>query len=308
MLLLLLWLLVGCDGGTAAELLSVKPMEPCLDPAPELAEVARVRVGAKHACASDAAGDVVCWGDDSAGQVSDLPDDLVSTELGLGGDVSCAVDEPTTVRCWGDQTFAPLGPSDDTLNYDTLGVGADHGCALDTRATVPPTASCWGDDSDGQATPPAEFLGQIGVGVDFTCGLEANGEVHCWGSDADGVVSGAPTTAGHRDLAVGDRHACAIDIARDELICWGANDEGQLDGTGRSFRVLFAGLGITCGGDDVELITCWGGTPEQQPPPDVYQWLSLSGESRNGCGIKGDAELICWGEDPDITNFPGSGG
>ena len=46
---------------------------------------------------------------------------------------------------------------------------------------------CWGDDDDGQSTPPSgESFVAITAGDVHTCGLQQSGKVLCWGSDKYG--------------------------------------------------------------------------------------------------------------------------
>jgi Regulator of chromosome condensation (RCC1) repeat len=48
---------------------------------------------------------------------------------------------------------------------------------------------CWGDNSSGQATPPATASFQkVSAGQEHTCALR-RGQIFCWGSNADGQAT-----------------------------------------------------------------------------------------------------------------------
>jgi hypothetical protein len=83
------------------------------------------------------------------------------------------------------------GPGDggvDTGSTDGGGSGSDDGGSGSTDGAGP--ISCWGDDEAGQSSPPAGFFDyiQVSVGIDHSCGLEADGNLVCWGSNEDGQL------------------------------------------------------------------------------------------------------------------------
>jgi alpha-tubulin suppressor-like RCC1 family protein len=51
------------------------------------------------------------------------------------------------------------------------------------------TVACWGDDSVGQATPPAGAFVSVTSGPDHNCGMRANGTVACWGANGIGEAT-----------------------------------------------------------------------------------------------------------------------
>jgi alpha-tubulin suppressor-like RCC1 family protein len=65
-----------------------------------------------------------------------------------------------------------------------VSAGYGHTCALQTDGTV----SCWGYDSDGQASVPAGLgtVSAISAGFYHTCALKTDSKVVCWGSNAYG--------------------------------------------------------------------------------------------------------------------------
>jgi hypothetical protein len=41
---------------------------------------------------------------------------------------------------------------------------------------------CWGENDDGESTPPTGQFEAVAVGSDFSCGLTQFNSVECWGT------------------------------------------------------------------------------------------------------------------------------
>ena len=77
---------------------------------------------------------------------------------------------------------SPSTPS----GFVALSGGGEHVCGLLNDGAV----LCWGENGQGQASPPpGEFTGLVS-GDSYTCGLRVDGAVVCWGS-ISGVFTGA---------------------------------------------------------------------------------------------------------------------
>lgn len=238
--------------------------------------VTGVAVGASHACAIRD-GTVFCWGADDLGQLGD--GDAVSsgptpvstglagaTQLVAGSDHTCAL-VAGGVRCWGANNLGQLG-------IGTSGPGA--------RATAPPAAGIAG----------LSGVTQLAAGGDTTCALAA-GTVRCWGANGSGqagsgdVISpqaspvGVSLPAAATTLGVGAAHTCA-GVTGHGLLCWGANEAGQL-GTGTASAtpataavaavridngtgalLVAGGAGFTCGAKDATELICNGRNDQGQ--------------------------------------------
>jgi hypothetical protein len=66
-----------------------------------------------------------------------------------------------------------------------VAAGFDHTCGLTRFRQV----VCWGDNSSGQAAPPAGAFTQVSAGGLHTCGLTANGSVAYWGDNSAGEAT-----------------------------------------------------------------------------------------------------------------------
>jgi alpha-tubulin suppressor-like RCC1 family protein len=222
----------------------------------------------RHACVAAADGGsprIACWGWNEYGQLGDgsresrcVPVDVSGTGsavagVSAGGGHTCAVDFAGSLRCWGWNFYGQLGDGTVLDKY------------VATAATLPETAL------------------SVACGGRHTCVLLVSGNVMCWGDNDGGqlgseevatssvpiAVGGLPGAASA--LAAGDGHTCAL-TASGGVLCWGANDRGQLgDGTtsGRSAPAAVEGLaeavlGISAGEDHTCAllgtghVACWG--------------------------------------------------
>lgn len=185
-----------------------------------------VAAGAYHTCVLRPAGDIVCWGKNSNGQ------------LGSG------TDSPSE---------APV-PVKFITNAVAIAAGGFHTCALLSDGTV----QCWGNNQYGQATGssldgnsnapfPTGFRNVIGLaaGGYHTCAVHAGGTASCWGLNADGQLGDGTTDTPQvslvtrtvqlggvgplsRVIAAGGFHTCAILATDSTVACWGMNKDGQL--------------------------------------------------------------------------------
>jgi alpha-tubulin suppressor-like RCC1 family protein len=218
------------------------------------------------ACALEGSA-LLCWGDNSEGEVGDgtfvqrnAPVGVAGLDAGVVGVAAdgfhgCALGASGNVSCWGSGADAgadwsvPVAVPGLASGALQVAVGGAHACALLADGTV----ACWGDNSKGQlgagldggaSLSPLAVAGLSEVSVlsaqSFnTCALTSAGAVWCWGdntwgqlgigtvggiANVPGQILALPSTA---DLAVGARHACALD-ADNGLWCWGDNGLGQL--------------------------------------------------------------------------------
>ncbi|NDF24359.1 MAG: hypothetical protein EB148_07770, partial [Actinobacteria bacterium] len=201
--------------------------------------------------------------------------------IAAGSAHTCALLDDETVKCWGNGLFGRLGTgstsnigdaanemADFLLPVDLgsgrtasqIAVGGAHSCALLDNFDV----KCWGKND----------VGQLGYGDTSNRGDAANE----MGSNLPAVQFPAGRTA--RNIVAGANHTCAL-LDDASVICWGANDYGQLGqdsttsigdgvgasvastpsinlGTGRTALALAAGDAHTCAILDNYTVKCWG--------------------------------------------------
>lgn len=301
------------EDGEAAEAEPPLPVDGSVEPSVQLA------LGFNHSCAAKkAAGTVLCWGDNGAGQMGDG----ISFEAGTRPDVLT----PQAVKGISDAIY--------------IAAGLAHTCVIRRGGT----AACWGLNSFGQlgngtkersssAVPVIGLANATAIvgGTSFTCALQTNGKVSCWGANYSGQLGDNTkvdrTTAsdvlqldGAKGIAAAEHHACAI-VAGGAVKCWGKNDDGQL-GTGNTTESLVpADVGLsdvaqivaasrfTCARQNSGQVYCWGanylgqlGTgsanaaPNPSPTSTVVRdalWIWVGYE--HACAARKTGETVCWG-------------
>ena len=121
--------------------------------------------GSGHACGLRSDGSALCWGHNNAGAVSPVPEGLFSA-IAAGGHHSCGLRVDGTVACWG---------ADVELLEQSTAIRASR---LDRMRDNPPTAA-----------PEGERFTAIAAGALHTCGIRLDGGISCWGDDEDGQAS-----------------------------------------------------------------------------------------------------------------------
>ena len=228
--------------------------------------VAAIAAGGVHSCALTSVGGVVCWGDNSYGQLGDgtttnrytpvavsgLSSGVVA--IAAGGDHTCALTSAGAVVCWGYNTYGQLGDGTTTTRLTPVAVSG-----------------------------LASGVAAISAGGLHSCALTSAGGVVCWGYNGGGQLGDGTTTnrdtpvdvsglgSGVAAIAAGGVHSCALTRAGG-VVCWGSNGWGQLgDGTTteRHTPVAVSGLvsGVvaiaagtehTCALTSVGVVKCWG--------------------------------------------------
>ncbi len=278
-----------------------------------------VVAGYAHSCATDVAGKVFCWGDNSKG------------ELGNGGTASSAV--PVEV-------YGLPGP------VTALSAGGGYTCAVSAGRVY-----CWGDDyfgglGDGKVQAvdpsPVAFGGPALEGTRFTdvrteadsmtvCALADTGQVWCAGYNNHGQLGAGITNDSPfpvrvrnvtgpivaRSLAVGGDFGCATAVDPAHYACWGDNDHGQFGNVSAAgslfatlvpgtYALLFAGAGSVCGLVPGRPLECWGagaggqrahgGWSDGYMVSKLPNVVNLSLGASHTCAVVEDGRVFCWGD------------
>jgi alpha-tubulin suppressor-like RCC1 family protein len=291
----------------------------------DLDDVVAVSAGRLHACAVSAAGRVLCWGDNAAGQLG-VPRSTVSTgdavlvetlqgvqQVAAGSASSCAVKNDGSLWCWGGHGYAAL-------------VDAE-------RPHVP------------QHIPFHQPVVRVASSGGHTCALLDDGAVYCWGLNCDGAAGpdnrascngeaamscvNEPTAvleSGATDLVTGQGYTCAL--LAEGPACWGEDfvtlqpagcgDGGMCNAQGCDSRAaplattatltaLSGGTRHVCG-KAASAVVCWGyneggvtGNPDQTSSalttvPMAVEEVAL-GDTFT-CALRLDRNVVCWGTPP----------
>ena len=242
--------------------------------------IVQVVTGPDHTCAVRSSGALVCWGQNSNGQLG-VPTPTRSAtpvlvplagvvEVGCGLGFTCAIafdggSGEDRIFCWGSDVEGRRG--------DAGGVGA-------------PT------DVPQLQTPPSGGVPlSLAVGEDHACALydvAGSTQIRCWGSGADRANGGTvardddtlvTSTGQPNHLVAGLHHNCMEPEDTSgglALECWGNNMAGQL--------------------------TRAAGGPEASPTPgatmpfETITWMAMG--DRHGCVVAGGRPW-CWGRDDE---------
>lgn len=269
---------------------------------PGLIDIRSISAGDAHVCALTAIGDVVCWGENSYGQLGDGTTDSRNrptpiadlhdvVELRAGIASTCARTAAAGIFCWGSNGAGQLGTGDHgdhstptsiaVPDAGPIALGLSHMCMIQADRTV----ACWGDNDSGQLgdgtlvsrPTPAPVTGldevvQLTSKLNHTCALRADGSAWCWGDGSHGQLGSGDTRSATTPTLVAFR------------------------GT---FRSLRAGYLFTCGIDATDHAQCWG--EDHQPVPTPVSELAplgrlddLAAGGHFGCALHG-AQVACWG-------------
>ncbi len=277
---------------------------PTPTPIPEVLSTG-LAAGMRHTCALTPQGGVMCWGDNTYGQLgnkkiakSSEPVDVTGLENGVlaiaaKNDHTCALLDDGGVKCWGINGFLPTLIEGLHGKATAIDAGQSHACALLDSGGV----QCWGDNSFGQlGNGTLESSGAavdvqgldggvtaIATGKNHSCGVIEDGGVKCWGQSLWGEVgeddTDRRTTPAEvvgisdrvKEIKAGDSHTCVILIGGG-VQCWGDNGHGKLGNQSNEDSAL---------------------------PVNVYGLSSgvrgISAGMNHTCALVDDHTMKCWG-------------
>ncbi|MEX0786798.1 MAG: chromosome condensation regulator RCC1, partial [Dehalococcoidia bacterium] len=295
-------------------------------------DVVAVEAGGRHTCIIVDEGDVMCWGQNVAGQLGDGTTDGSSAPVqvpGLSGVQAisaaelhtCALMSDGRVLCWGEHD-------------GRLGVPAPDGAPSPTPEFVCADESCVSSLSGVLA---------VSAGGAHTCALMDGGAVKCWGENEDGQLGDGTMTdrttpvevaglPGAVAVAAGGSHTCAI-TAGGAAFCWGSNGEGQIgDGRACGFRcsspspvtglensaaaITSAGL-HSCALTAAGAVRCWGLNFDGQAGDGTEDNIRIESTAVSGlssgvvaisadgrfrghtCALRAAGDVRCWGDNDD---------
>jgi alpha-tubulin suppressor-like RCC1 family protein len=294
-----------------------RPLKICVDP------VVAVSAGQAHTCALTDSGSVLCWGDNTDGQLGSAQ----TTGCGSLTSEPYCTPTPTRITC----------TAGSPCTFKQISAGQRHTCAVDTNDQL----FCWGSNSSQQLGVPA-VMGftatptrvttmalAVAAGDGFTCALTHNAGGHrlveCWGANDFGqtmrpltaptgeqypgptIVRGdvnpipIPTVVTFMEtklIVAGSHHACYV-TTDGWMQCWGDNNVQQVSNT-RPITVApitgspFPGA-FTCGTCTITPVTVAGALHAGGlgSPLDV---AGAGGETT--CASFTGFDTTCWGSHP----------
>jgi alpha-tubulin suppressor-like RCC1 family protein len=258
----------------------------------------QIAAGETLSCGIRASGEVSCWGV-SPTEVSDLrlpsgPFQQISTT----DFHACGIRPDGSLDCWGYENAALSPPT--VGRYSHVAVGQTFACALDAVGAV----RCWGRLVPEGAPTSGRFIALDVQGFDrpwVACAIADTGRLACWGDDTDGQATPllTPPEGQFVDVSLGANFGCAI--RRDgSLQCWGAEHGAtQLsDPLPGRFTAISSGVGHYCGVRDDGTVRCrllyeGLGTGEDDPPYGSF--LEVTSGDYFSCGLRTLGWVSCWG-------------
>ena len=246
-------------------------------------------------------------------------------------------DAGRSAPAWADAWDPPL-PGRGGSERPAIGIsaGANHACAVKPDAM--PT--CWGDDMNGQSSPPSDPVLAVSAQDEESCAIRLDGTLTCWSADdpwlpgsgpspppegtftkidgqcairTDGSIAcwgeaDAARVGTFTDLSVAPYAACAI-RTDGSIVCWPDNTlsavgVGVPDGM---FTAIATGADHACAIRDTGAVVCWGADQYGQASPPAGTFTSVSAGALHTCGIRVDGTLACWGDDRFLESTPPGG-
>jgi hypothetical protein len=247
-----------------------------------------------HSCGLGTKGAVVCWGDNSSGQlgtgspVSSLIPIAVASSVSLTG-----VDAGTanacglssgSLYCWGTDSIGGFGggrgaiatPTNVTppsvSGVTTVDVGYQKICAVANGA-----AYCWEggmllSDQPTGVNGPAAFT-SISAAIPEACGLTGTGRVYCWSYYLDVPHEVAVAGQTFTQVSGGVGQMCALTGVGD-IYCWGRNYVGQLGDGSTTDRAQ----------------------PVKVATPVPVTFTAVTSGYQHSCGLTSGGDIYCWGD------------
>lgn len=168
----------------------------------------------------------------------------------------------------------------------SLSAGRDYVCALRWDRST----QCWGNNYNGEASPPYQLFVAVRSGESFSCGLDEGGQLTCWGANYAGQTLPPPGPFTSFDL--GRDRGCAI-RTNGELACWGTDPYGNpvapMPGT---FKAVAVGEYRICGLRTDNQIEC-SDQSEQAPMPSG-EFVAISAGNLQACALRANGYVECW--------------
>jgi alpha-tubulin suppressor-like RCC1 family protein len=268
--------------------------------------VASVSSGQYHACAVKAGGSVICWGDDSAGQLG-LGTRVLSAvpvpAYGLGGSVTVSSITPShgsgsggtavtiTGACFVQGATVTIGGTPATsvtvVNTETIvaTTGPHAAGTVDVQVQNPGGALATLEGAFTYDVPdaPPRSRAEITAYADHSCSITSGGGVVCWGYNNRGQIGDGTTTnrltptavaglwSGVTAVTVGSHHSCAL-RSTGGVVCWGYNNRGQIgDGTTANRLTPVPVTGMTSG------------------------VVAIASGDSHTCAVTTSGAVVCWG-------------
>ena len=269
----------------------------------------RIAVGDGFACALDAVGQIVCWGQ---GLSASAPAGGGFSFISAGISGVCAIDAIGAVVCWtrSNTISSTVDKGVPAPPFKEVVLGGDQNSEFACALRDGGQASCWRNQDliplpELTTVPSGPLFTRLSPGVSHVCGLQPNGLPVCWGRSGEPALSGVPSgpvtgdpSSVFGDIASGVLFSCALNLAGHPK-CWGTTffDTG--------FPALLSATEISAARSSVNDIVCTllsdgvvrcviTGAAYPGPPDPSARYEEISVGVRHVCAVKLDQSVVCW--------------
>ena len=193
------------------------------------------------------------------------------------------------VVSWGDDDFGQTEVPPGLRDVVAIAAGDSHTLALHEDGTI----SAWGEESDGQTTPPDEPLVAVAAGRFHSLGLRANGTVVAWGRNRSGQCDVPASLSNVVAIAAGGAHSLAL-RADGTVVAWGRT--APAPGLSNVVAIAagnFHSVALRANGE----VVAWGYNRAGQcvVPPDLNDVVRIAAGGFHSLALRRDGTVVAWG-------------
>jgi hypothetical protein len=263
-------------------------------------------------CALLADGSLSCWGTDTNGELSTVPDG-VFTALDGAMSTFCALRDDGRVVCWGanDRGLASMARAKFGHHQPLMGLGSAVSCTTGLGRGL----ECWGStigtlEQDAPDTTVSE-VALIEDGAKYACTITGTGAMTCFGNaDSDVVIDVMPGSGHWQGVAVAYSAACAIDMDdANSIECWGSPSSNHVveHPTKFGYEAVEMTFDTACARTTSGTLDCWGYEDSIALAAPAGAFTQHTINNAAACAVSTDSELVCWGEGETVTDAPTAG-
>jgi hypothetical protein len=263
-----------------------------------------------HGCAVQTSGRVMCWGGGNGSNIWSFLGNNWSAGFGTfvaiavsDLDVSCGVKDDESLVCWNVQR-QPLTGDLIFGSWTFAGSFRDVSQEEETLWALRTDATIARPFPREPEVPEGSLLEVSSGGIEL-CAVKSDHAATCYWHGVSWMLPGSYT-----QIDAGDG-VCGIDPDGNALSYRSIAQTNVLLPPSGSFLHVAAGAGVSpgnfgCCGVKVDgTMTCWDRRGEGAAPAGTFSRVALS--PKNGCAIRSDGSLYCWGEDRLGQSTPPAG-
>ena len=165
------------------------------------------------------------------------------------------------------------------------------------EANSPPgTVVAWGNDANGQATPPPGLSNVVAVagGPEYSLALRSDGSMVEWGF----MIAPPPALSNVISIAAGGDHSLALQ-SNGTVVAWGSNLNGETNvppGLGNVMAIAagyYHSLALQTNGTVVAW--GWNGYGQTTPPPGLSNVVAVAAGQYHSLALQSNGTVVAWG-------------